>query len=208
MAQREWTISIVAEGSTPDPESLAAGLAERLKSGVGGAVSVEPGRVAATFTVFADGLDKACYMAFSIWNELRSEIEVELVGLQVDTAEEIVRAVERHLAPLDLVDNEELAQLLADSAEEPAPDVEPPVLLGTAEVAQTLEVSKARVSALQHRTTFPKPLARLRSGPVWSRAAIENYLTQHRYPASPTEGLQRAIEPAAWLGQSSPPMQH
>jgi hypothetical protein len=202
MAEREWTISIVAEGSTPDPETLAAYLASHLQHQPGAAVSVGPGRVAATFGVLADGLDKAFDKAFSTWKELGSEVAVELVGLQLDTAEEIARTVERRLTPLDLVDNEELAELLADSAEELAPEAEPPALLGTAEVAQTLEVSKARVSALQRRPTFPRPLARLRSGPVWSRAAIENYLAQYRSPVPPAERPQETIERGAWVPES------
>jgi predicted DNA-binding transcriptional regulator AlpA len=202
MAEREWTISIVAEGSTPDPETLAADLAERLQGGAGGAVSVEPGRVAATFAVRADGLDDALEAARSTWAKLGSEAEVMLVGLHVDAPEEVARTVERRLAPLDLVDSMDLGELLADAAGESAFDAEPPALLGTAEVAQTLEVSKARVSALQHRTTFPKPLARLRSGPVWSRAAIENYLAHHRSPAPAPESRESSMALSEWATES------
>lgn len=42
-----------------------------------------------------------------------------------------------------------------------------PELVGIAEIADLLKVSRQRANALQARDGFPEPVARLRSGPVW-----------------------------------------
>ena len=48
-------------------------------------------------------------------------------------------------------------------------------LVGVAEAAVILEVSKQRVIQLAARSTFPAPVARLAAGPVWHRSEVESY---------------------------------
>ena len=50
-----------------------------------------------------------------------------------------------------------------------------PALVGTAEVAALLGVSRQRVSELSRAGHFPTPLATLASGPVWMEAAIARF---------------------------------
>jgi hypothetical protein len=55
-----------------------------------------------------------------------------------------------------------------------------PELAGVAELAQALGVSKQRASELAGSPAFPRPLAQLRSGPVWDLAAIGNFKASWR----------------------------
>lgn len=45
-------------------------------------------------------------------------------------------------------------------------------LVGVAEVATMLGVSRARVGQLAKRADFPGPVARLAAGPVWDTSSI------------------------------------
>ncbi len=61
-----------------------------------------------------------------------------------------------------------------------------PELVASSEAAAILKVSRQRVSQLRRQSTFPKPLVELRTGPVWSRAAIEKFdRTWERRPGRP-----------------------
>ena len=61
-----------------------------------------------------------------------------------------------------------------------------PDLVGVAEVAEELHVSKARVSELQDSPAFPEPIARLKSGPVWTRPSLTRFLESwERKPGRP-----------------------
>lgn len=51
-----------------------------------------------------------------------------------------------------------------------------PELVGVAEVAEELKVSKARVNELQDLPAFPQPIARLKSGPVWTRPSLTHFI--------------------------------
>lgn len=48
-------------------------------------------------------------------------------------------------------------------------------LVGVAEVAALLGVSRQRVSQLAASESFPAPEAQLAAGPVWLRAAVEQW---------------------------------
>lgn len=48
-------------------------------------------------------------------------------------------------------------------------------LMGVAEVAELLQVSRQRVTQLAKTPEFPAPSARLASGPVWESADIERW---------------------------------
>lgn len=58
-------------------------------------------------------------------------------------------------------------------AEQAAP--QPRDLVGAAEAALVLGVSRQRVGQLAERSDFPVPIARLSAGPVWTRASIEAF---------------------------------
>ena len=53
-------------------------------------------------------------------------------------------------------------------------------LLGTAEVAEVLGVSKQRIHALRKMAEFPDPIRVLASTPVWSREDVVSFLLQWR----------------------------
>lgn len=51
-----------------------------------------------------------------------------------------------------------------------------PELVGTHEVAQMLGVSRQRVLQLAATKGFPKPVASLKAGLIWERAAIHDWM--------------------------------
>lgn len=48
-------------------------------------------------------------------------------------------------------------------------------LMGTAEVAEFLGLSRGRVTQLAQSEDFPTPVARLAAGPVWELVDIERW---------------------------------
>jgi predicted DNA-binding transcriptional regulator AlpA len=48
-------------------------------------------------------------------------------------------------------------------------------LVGLAEVAELLQVTKRTASNYSGRSDFPAPIERLASGPIWRRADIERW---------------------------------
>jgi hypothetical protein len=61
-----------------------------------------------------------------------------------------------------------------------------PDLVGVAELAEALGVSKQRVSELAATAPFPRPLATLKAGPVWERSSIGQFVeTWRRKPGRP-----------------------
>lgn len=58
-------------------------------------------------------------------------------------------------------------------------------LVGISEAAEILGVSKQRVSQLADLPSFPRPLARLRCGPVWGDAAVRSFAAIHRPNGAP-----------------------
>ncbi len=55
-----------------------------------------------------------------------------------------------------------------------------PELVGVAEVAELLKVSRQRASALARSESFPSPVVALRSGPVWTRASVNRFVESWR----------------------------
>ena len=51
-----------------------------------------------------------------------------------------------------------------------------PELVGVAEVAELLEVTRQRASALARSSGFPAPVVTLRSGPVWTRGSVDRFV--------------------------------
>lgn len=64
-----------------------------------------------------------------------------------------------------------------------------PELVGLSEIAEILGVSKQRVGQLRERDDFPRPVAELRSGPVWSRPMLDRFID---------EWPRRSGHPRAW----------
>lgn len=63
-----------------------------------------------------------------------------------------------------------------------------PELVGVAELAEILGVSKQRVSELARLEHFPRPLVELKAGPVWARESIGNFLGEwRRQPGRPAK---------------------
>lgn len=61
-----------------------------------------------------------------------------------------------------------------------------PDLVGVAELAALLHVSRQRASELAQSREFPKPWVVLRSGPVWKRSTVARFTGQwNRQPGRP-----------------------
>jgi hypothetical protein len=61
-----------------------------------------------------------------------------------------------------------------------------PVLLGVAELAGLLGVTRQRASDLAKTSSFPRPIAVLASGPVWAESTVKRYIpTWTRRPGRP-----------------------
>lgn len=66
-----------------------------------------------------------------------------------------------------------------------------PRMVSSQEVAEMLHVSRQRVSQLRSHSNFPVPLLELRTGPIWSAAAIEKFGREWtRKPGRPTASAQ------------------
>ena len=55
-----------------------------------------------------------------------------------------------------------------------------PALVGVAELADRLQVSRQRVSQLARSRTLPTPAASLAAGPVWLRSSIDSFVERWR----------------------------
>jgi hypothetical protein len=61
-----------------------------------------------------------------------------------------------------------------------------PDLIGVSEIAALFGVTRQRASEIQTRAGFPAPVARLKSGPIWTRASITRFLDDwQRRPGRP-----------------------
>lgn len=117
------------------------------------AVSYEPKAMAVRFCVEANSPGSASKAGLDL---LRSALKA--AGVKVPPARIIAYEIEdlegldRRLEKLDLPD-----------------------LVGVDEVAKMLDVSKQRASELAKHPDFPKPIARLASGPVWKKTTIARH---------------------------------
>jgi len=75
-----------------------------------------------------------------------------------------------------------------------------PELVGVGEIAELLGVTRQRASEVQTREGFPAPVARLKSGPVWTRASITTFVESWvRRPGRP----KTAVDAPGTLGAAS-----
>ena len=84
-------------------------------------------------------------------------------------------------------------------------------LVGMAEIAEMLGVTRQRVSQLiETYEDFPKPEVELSGGRVWSRTAIETWIASHpergpgRPEPGPSVGRASSAAPAAGCSHASP----
>ncbi len=139
MIQWTCTVEAVNDTYTGDVEDLSERIIARLENHQGSA-SFGHGRILATFTIQARLVLQATETALKTWNKaLDDQLAWSVVSLTARRADQ----------PDDL------------------PGL--PEVLGIAEVAKRLDVSKQRATELAraHRL-FPPPLAELASGPVWT----------------------------------------
>lgn len=127
---------------------------------IGGAASGSPGThaLSATLTVDADSMPEAAARALEL---ITGVAPGQPVAVEVMTVDEHDRRL----------------------AQPPFP-----ALVGVAEVAADLGVSRQRVSTLSHREDFPAPVARLASGPVWRAGDLSTFaLGWQRKPGRPSK---------------------
>jgi len=71
-----------------------------------------------------------------------------------------------------------------------------PEVVGVAELADMLNVSKQRASSLAKAKSFPRPLAVLASGPVWAKNTVLRFVQEWpRRPGRPPKSIGQVIEP-------------
>jgi len=150
---REW--SVRAEISAPGM-TFTEGHADEVMDALAAnapAVSYDPKAMSIRFCVEADSVGRASRTGLDL---LRSALKA--VGIRIPPATIVAYEIEgledldRRVGKLNLPD-----------------------LVGVDEVAKMLDVSKQRASELARRANFPKPIARLASGPVWKKASIARH---------------------------------
>ena len=156
----QWTCTVEAVNSayTGDVEDLSETILARLGSHRG-SVAFGDQRIMATFTVEARLVLQATETAQKAWNKaLDDELAWSIVSVSARRADQ----------PDDL------------------PGL--PEVLGVAEVAKRLDVSKQRAAELARtHKMFPPPLAELASGPVWTAWQIGSFQrTWTRKPGRPS----------------------
>jgi len=145
--EQEWSARIEAAGPGPYDVDWASDILDRLE-GRGPVMSVGQREVGVRFNVWAPDVRAAAVEALNVFDEVLPDLRP--VEVEVIAVEEQERQLQ----------------------ESNVPD-----LLGVAEIADALGVSKQRVSELAAQESFPVPIARLRSGPVWQRSALARFMS-------------------------------
>lgn len=171
MPTQWWSIEVALSGDAGSVTSEALERLDALLSSLHATVSGSPvdgpPRYGVRLSIEADSPDAA--IATSI-DQVRAAAtkaglpEWPVVHVDCMTEEELDRVIERPPVP-ELVGVSEIAQLLAEHG---AP------------------VTRQRASALSRRPDFPEPIARLASGPVWTKDAVRNFVESwERKPGRP-----------------------
>ena len=93
-----------------------------------------------------------------------------------DSGLELLRSALRKVGPRTLLNSVVGVEVQAiDDLDRALDESNLPDLVGVDEVAKMLDVSKQRASELAKHPDFPKPIARLASGPVWKKATIARH---------------------------------
>lgn len=163
MVQWTCTVEAVNDAYAGDVEDLSEVLLAQLGTHRGSAAFGD-GRITATFTVDARLVLQATETALKTWNKA-----------------------------LDGASAWSIVSLTARRTDQPDDLPGLPNLLGVAEVAKRLDVSKQRAAELAraHRL-FPPPVAELASGPVWTAWQIGSFQRSWiRKPGRPPGSLAR-----------------
>lgn len=156
----EWSVSIdVAAGAgqrrPPRFDDKLGALLDELGERAGVVHGTTRGRrYGARFCVSADGPAPAAAEAVEVFHKAAANAglpEWAVVSLEAQT----------------------LGELKRQNAEPSFPE-----LLGVAELADLLGVTRQRVSALVRSKDFPAPVAELRAGPVWTRPSVRRFIEQ------------------------------
>jgi len=158
---QQWSVRFETTGHFT--EEHAEVILEALEK-CGPAVSYSPKSLSARFGVEAETPQRAVIAGFRLFHSALSEIGIKptknVVEVECQRLEDLDRSIE----------------------ESNAPDI-----VGVAEVAEVLGVSKQRASELARSTDFPRPLVHLASGPVWKSSAIVRYVKDWgRRPGRPS----------------------
>jgi len=145
-----WATTITLRGNGTLDDDQADEVVERLED-AHGTLSVGVGEISVTLDVDTDE-----GRSMFVVSDAEQTVRLALLGTP---------AFDWPLVHAELATAEEQESRLA---EPPIPE-----LLGSAEVAALLKVSKQRLAELRAR--LPLPLATLASGPVWARPAIEAF---------------------------------
>lgn len=153
-----WTVTLDAAGD--DPALLEPALDEfvDLLADRGGAVSAAQvaDRYGATFSIYEDVPTAAAAIALGL------DVFIGLAEKSGLPAWPVVRAE-------------------ALTFEEQDRDLETPnfpELVGVSEIAQLINVTRQRASALAQSPEFPSPVATLASGPVWTRPSLNRFVEE------------------------------
>ncbi|MCZ6550322.1 MAG: hypothetical protein ACE10F_05020 [Candidatus Methylomirabilales bacterium] len=136
------------------------------------AVSYSPHTMSVRFCVDADTSKRALQAGFQIISSALKEAgikapEASIVGFEAQTLSDLDRSLQ----------------------ESNVPDV-----VGVAELAKLLKVSKQRASELARKRDFPKPFVILESGPVWRKSTLVYHLKRwRRLPGRPKGKTRREL---------------
>lgn len=147
----EWIISADMVGTSKVTDADLEELVESLKP-FGGALGLDEDRLRwhATFAVDAPAPTPADAAQFA---------QSVLAGLLVGTGARVIA----------------LEVMEAAEADRRLEERNFPELLGIGEIAELLGVTRQRASTLQTSAGFPDPVARLKSGPVWTEPSVRNF---------------------------------
>lgn len=142
----DWSIDIEGIGAGPFDLERAEAVIEALAVH-GPAVAFGPDRLGVRFDVAAGSAGEAVARGLGLFQTVAGGLEP--VRVEVERVDELDRQLARSNAP---------------------------ALLGVAELAAALGVSKQRVTQLMQAGSLPVPAARLRAGPIWRRPTIAAFL--------------------------------
>jgi hypothetical protein len=159
-AMSEWSVELEAPRGADTDRFDLADEIIDALAGHGPAVSFTADRVSVRFDVEA----RSPFDAFALARDIaRDKLKLDPVRATVESVEDVERYVETSNAP---------------------------ELVGVAEAATMLGVSRQRVSELAEQPAFPAPLARLKAGPVWTAASMIRFTeTWDRRPGRPRQKI-------------------
>ncbi len=149
----EWSIEFEIRGIEPPNDDAVDDLVERLHD-YAAVVAVFPDGYSVRMSTIADAPEAALASARSAVAAATRSVGVPI--------EPVVRA---EVSAEDNLDAELRQPIM-------------PTLVGVAEIAQRLGVSRQRVSELAGTDQFPEPIARLAAGPIWAEPTLLRFVEQ------------------------------